>query len=134
MTALRAGVFAAVGAVVAWALKAIVIAAAGGLDRSPLEGPLFFLGLLLLATAFVAGGLALAVNRGTGVRIFGAIGGLLLGLLAFVLVEEAVGSMVPESAGWVREEAGLWVASVLTAALMLTWWRRRADREPSPTA
>ena len=36
-----------VGAVVAWGVKALVIGLAGGLDKSPLEGPLFILGLAL---------------------------------------------------------------------------------------
>ena len=119
---------AAIGAVAAWVLKAIAIAVAGGLDQSPLEGPLFFLGLVLICVAFVAAGLAAAAGRDTGMRVLGGVGGLVGGLLLFILVESAVGAAVPDSAGWVKEEAGLWVASVLTAGFMLSWWRRRQRR------
>ena len=116
---------AAVGAVVAWALKAIAIAVAGGLSQSRLEGPLFFLGLIFIFVSFVAAGLAATASRGTALRILGALGGAVVGFLLFVLIETAVGAVVPTSAGWVREEAGLWVASVLVAAIMLGWQRRR---------
>ena len=111
---------AAVGAVAAWALKAIAIAVAGGLGQSPLEGALFFLGFVLFLVAFVAGGLAATASRGTALRVVGALGGVAVGLLVLVLVDAAVGAVVPASAGWVQEEAGLWAASVLAAAIMLS--------------
>lgn len=130
MSPRRVAALAAVGAVIAWGLKATAIAVAGGLDRSPFEGPLFFLGLILLLVAFVAAGLALAAGRGTVMKVLGALGGLLVGLVVFLFIEEAVGAMVPESAGWVKEEAGLWVASGLTAAAMLVWSRRQKEGGP----
>lgn len=129
MSARRVAVVAAVGAVVIWALKAVAIAIAGGLDRSPLEGPLFVLGLLSLVVAFVATGLAMTAGRGIGVRILGAVGGLLVGALVFILLEDSVAALVPESAGWVKEEAGLWAVSLVSAAAILLWARRTADRQ-----
>lgn len=134
MRALRLAAFAAAGAVVAWVLKAIVIAAAGGLDQSALESPLFILGLLLISIAFAAGGFAAAEGRGTAMRAVGVVGGVVVGLLLFILVETAVGAVVPDSAGWVKEEAGLWVASVVTAAIMLGWLRRRQDHQVATTS
>ena len=115
---------AAVGCVVVWALKAIAIAVAGGLDKSPAESPLFMLGFILFVIAWVAFGVALTAGRGTAIQVAGAVGGLIVGGLLFVLVEDPVGRLVPDSAGWVKEEAGLWVISVLTAVAVLAWSRR----------
>lgn len=129
MSARRIAVVAAVGAVAIWALKAVAIGIAGGLDRSPVEGPLFVLGLLSLVVAFVATGLAMTAGRGIAVRILGAVGGLLVGALMFMLLEDPVGSLVPESAGWVKEEAGLWAVSLVSAAAILLWARRADDLE-----
>lgn len=129
MTSLRIAVLCAVGAVVAWGLKAVVIAVAGGLDRSPLEAPLFFLGLVLLVAAFVAAGLALTAGRGNVARVLGVVGALVVGIAVSGLVETGVGALVPGSAGWVQEEAGLWAISTMTAVAFLVWWaaaRRRA--------
>ena len=130
MSLRRVAALAAVGSVIAWGLKAAAIAVAGGLDRSPLEAPLFGLGLFLLVVAFVATGLAMTSGRGTGMRIAGALGSLLIGFLMFLLVEEAVGALVPDSAGWVKEEAGLWAASGLAAAALLVWSRRQNEPHP----
>lgn len=132
MTALRVAAGAAVAAAGSWGLKALVIGLAGGLDRSPLEGPFFFLGLVLLVVAFAAAGIAATAGRPRPVRILGAVGAVLVGVAASLLVETGVGALVPESAGWVKEEAGLWATSVLTAALLLLWvTAREREREPS---
>ena len=132
MTALRIAAGAAVAAAGSWGLKALVIGLAGGLDRSPLEGPFFFVGLVLLLVAFVAAGVAATTGRPRPVRILGGIGGALVGAVAFFLVETGVGALVPESAGWVKEEAGLWAISVLTAVALLLWvTAQERGREPS---
>lgn len=128
MSAQRVATFAAIGAVAAWAAKAVAIAIAGGLDLSPAEGPLFLLGLALIVLAFGAAGLAAAAGRGPVLRALGALGGIAVGLIGFLLVEAAVGALVPSSAGWVQEEAGLWVASLLFAGAMLAWSRRGTQR------
>jgi hypothetical protein len=130
MTFRRTAALCAVGAVVAWGLKAVAIAVAGGLDRSPLEGPFFFLGLGLLVAAFVAAGLALTEGRKVAARILGTVGALVVGIAVSGLVERSVGALVPDSAGWVQEEAGLWAISTITAVAMLIWWttqRRNAS-------
>lgn len=130
MLAQRVAALAAVGAVTAWALKAAAIAAAGGLDQSPLEGPLFVIGFVLIMTAFGTAGWALATTRSVALRVLAAIVGLVVGFVAFIALETAVGAVVPDSAGWVKEEAGLWVVSAVNAAIMLTWWRSTA-RSPA---
>jgi hypothetical protein len=57
-------------AVAAWGIKAVAIGVAGGLEKSPFEGPLFRIGLLALVVAFAAAGVAaaglLARRRGAG--------------------------------------------------------------------
>ena len=54
MSASRLAVLAAIASVVAWRLKAVAIAIAGGLDKSPLESPLFVLGLVAIVVAHLA--------------------------------------------------------------------------------
>jgi hypothetical protein len=125
MTSLRTAALFAVAAVAAWGLKAVAIGTAGGLELSPFEGPLFFLGLALLVAAFVTAGLALTAGRPVPVRILGAIGALVVGLAVSGLIEAGMGALVPESAGWVEAEAGLWTISVLSAVVLLIWSRQR---------
>jgi hypothetical protein len=109
------------GAVVAWGVKALAIWNAGGLDKSRLESPLFAVGLILIVLAYAALGLAFTAGRELWLRVTGLIVGIVVGTGLFLLVEEVVGTLVPDSAGWVQEEAGLWVGSALTAALVLGW-------------
>lgn len=120
----RIPLMAAAGAVVLWGLKALAIWTAGGLDQSPLEGPLFILGALSLAVAFVAIGVVVVGAESAVMRVVGGVAGLIVGVVIFALIEEPVGGMVPESAGWVREEAGLWVVAIVTlliAGAVATW-------------
>lgn len=92
MTARRVAIGGALGAVITWGLMALAIWIAGGLDKSPLEGPLFFLGLRSIIVTFIA-----------------------LGMVLFIVIEGLVGALVPASAGWVQEEAGLWTGSLVVS-------------------
>lgn len=123
-TASRIAVYAAVAACVAWGLKALVIWNAGGLDESRFEGPLFGLGLLSIVVAFVALGVSLAPRSGLGWKVLAGAGGVAAGVFLALLVENVVGGAMPDSAGWVREEAGLWVAGALALALTVFRLRR----------
>lgn len=125
VTALQVAVGAVVVAVLGWGLKALAIGLAGGLDRSPLESPLFAVGLVAIVVAFAAGGAAVAAGRSTVVRVVGGLAGVVLGGVVAVLVEGAVSAAVPDSAGWVKEEAGLWVSALLTLAVITGWLRHR---------
>jgi hypothetical protein len=40
-----------------------------------------------------------------------------------LLVLDGAADVLPESAGWVKEEVGLWAAALLTLAV--AWWQRR---------
>ena len=132
MTLVRTATLCAVGALVAWGLKGVAIAVAGGLGRSPFEGPFFFLGLGLLLAAFVAAGLALTAGRGIGARVLGVVGALVVGIALSGLLQAAMGALVPDSAGWVQAEAGLWAISTVTAVTFLVWWSARRRDVSTP--
>ena len=137
MTANRVAAIAAVSAAVIWAAKAIAIWIAGGLNKTPLEDILFFLGFGAILVAFVALGVAAARRRSAGVRVVAGVVGLVVGVVALAAVEDGVGGVVPESAGWVADEVGLWVAVAATAAIALVWLRLRETRpagQPAPNS
>src|SRR5687767_7755669 len=108
MAARSIAVGGAIATVVIWGLKALAIWIAGGLDESPLESPLFALGLVATAVTLVALGLALTSGRPLWQRVVAGILSLVIGTFLFTLVEDSVSGAVPDSAGWVQEEAGLW--------------------------
>ncbi|MGY1915197.1 hypothetical protein [Blastococcus sp. SYSU DS0973] len=120
---------AAIGAVGAWLAKAVVIAASGGLGRSALEGPLFLTGLLLLVLAFIAGGVSVAGGGPARRALTGAVAAV-VGIALALLIETGVDAVLPESSGWVAEEAGLWAVSLLTAAVLGGRWLRRRNAVP----
>ena len=127
MTAARVAATASIGAMLAWGVKALVIWSAGGLGKSSLEGPLFLLGFALVVIACGAFGLAVTAGRPAWVRAVGLVVMVVGGTVVLFAIEDLVGGLVPESAGWVSEEAGLWVASALIAAIVLGGlaWRER---------
>ena len=121
MTASRLAVLAAVTSLVAWCAKAVAIWVAGGLDMSPLESPLFLLGLVALVVAFVALGVSMARGRSLAVKVIGGAVGLLIGVALSWLASFLAGAVIPESAGWVQEEAGLWFSALLAVGLTAAW-------------
>lgn len=104
----------------------MAIWSAGGLDRSALEGPLFALGLVSLLVTFAALGVHVARSRPVWQRVVGAVAAVVIGVLVFLVVEEAASSLVAESAGWVKEEVGLWVAGILVLVLAVLLTRPRS--------
>lgn len=126
MPALRIARLAAVAALVAWLLKAVAIGVAGGLDQSPLEGPLFLVGLLLFVTAVVAFAVAVTAGRPIAVRV-GSVAVAVVASLVLTASLVAVGGLLPESAGWVRSELNLWVVSTLIVVLAF-WWPQRTTQ------
>ena len=119
-----------VGAALVWGVKGLVIGLAGGLDRSPLEGPLFLLGLLLYALGVIAIGLAVTVGRSVAVRVLGAVIALAVTWAVFLGVDSVVASIPPKhDPHWVWAELQLWIVSGATAAGWLAWRNRlRADQ------
>jgi hypothetical protein len=123
-----------VGAVVVWGVKALVIGLAGGLDQSPLESPLFFLGLVLYVSGLIAIGLAVTAGHSVAVRIVGAVAAVGAGFVAFLVVDAIVAGMAPETdPHWVWAEAQLWISSVATAAAWFVLRNRAAPVSPIAT-
>ena len=124
---------AAIGAMLAWGVKALVIWSAGGLGKSSLEGPLFLLGLALAVLACAAFGLAVTAGRAPWLRAVGLVAGAVGGTVLLLAIEDLVGGLVPDSAGWVSEEAGLWVGSAVIAAIVFCGlaWRELPRTDPA---
>jgi hypothetical protein len=118
---------AAIAAAVFWGVKALVIWAAGGLDESPLESPLFVLGLLATVAACVALGVAVARGRSVGVRVAGGVLGVVAGVGVALLSDALADVVLPSSAGWVEEEAGLWLGAAVVLGAVLAWTRARPE-------
>jgi hypothetical protein len=115
----RIAVGAALLGVVAWAAKSCAIAAAGGLGKSPLEGPLFLIGFVAVLIASAAYAVGLASHGAAWVRALAGVGGLVAGV-AFILLLGAVVSVVqPAHPGWVWGEVNLWVSALATLAVCL---------------
>ena len=125
MTASRLAVLAAAASVVAWGLKAVAIGLAGGLDQSPFEGPLYLLGLVSIVVAFAALGAAVAGERAVIVKVIGAVVGVLVGFALSMLASVAATAIIPDSAGWVQAEAGLWFSALFALGLTVYWRSRR---------
>lgn len=134
MTAKRLAVTAAAAAVLAWGAKAVAIGIAGGLDKSPAEGPLFFLGLLCFTVAGFALGAALTVGRSIPLRVLGVVA---VGVVVFVL-SQLIGAVVamfapPESEGqWVWAEVELWIAALVLLAATVTVAQRKSMSSEAP--
>jgi hypothetical protein len=104
-----------------WLAKAVAIWAAGGLDRSVLEGPLFVAGLLAYAVGAFTLGLLLLGDRSTFLRVGVAVLTLVAALLLIGVLQAVIRAVLPESAGWVTEEAGLWASAAIL--VVATEWR-----------
>jgi hypothetical protein len=125
VTASRLAVLAAITSLVAWGLKAVAIWVAGGLDESPLESPLFVLGLVAIVVAFVSLGVAVARERPLAFKVIGGVVGVLIGVALSILASFVAAAVIPESVGWVREEAGLWFSALLALGVTAAWHTKR---------
>lgn len=123
MTSSRIAAVAAVAAAVAWTCKSIAIGVAGGLGRSPLESPLFLLGLICAVVAATALGWTMRRGRAPALRTVGAFLALVAMVALGLLVDAGLSALHPESPTrhWVFAELGLWVsvATVLTVAVVV---------------
>lgn len=125
MTASRLAVLAAIASVVAWGLKAVAIGVAGGLDESPLESPLFVLGLVAIVVAFASLGVAVARERPLAFKVIGGVVGVLIGFGLSMLASVVAAAVIPDSAGWVQAEAGLWFSALLALGVTAFWHTSR---------
>jgi hypothetical protein len=113
----------AVGATVAWTLKAVAIGTAGGLGRSPYEDPLFLVGL---GFAF-AGVVSLVLLATSGRRAVVRAGAVLLGILAvfgLTIAVDATAHAVTSSEHWTLTEVNLWILALLLLGLTVPAARR----------
>lgn len=129
MNSSRIAVIAASAAAVLWAAKATAIGVAGGLDKSPLESPLFIAGLLSFLVGVVALGLTLARRARAPVRVLAGIGALGVGFVYAVALSMGIDALVEptDARHWAWAELGLWIGGLtLLAAAWSTATRARA--------
>ena len=128
MTARRLALLGAAGAVVLWALKATAIGTAGGLDKSPLEGPLFLAGLVSALVGAGALGAWVLAGRPTWMRVAGTVGAIILLVLSAGVGGAIAAALQPDDPSWVWGEVNLWVSAlVLAAAVLVQRSRPRVD-------
>lgn len=121
----RVTLIAAITAVSAWGVKALAIGSAGGFDKSPLEAPLFFVGLLAMVVAASTFGWTLASGRSTALRVAASIGTLIAAIACSVVVGALISELV-SSDYWVWGEANLWVSAVALLVIVVIRHRRSA--------
>lgn len=121
---------AAIVTAVVWSAKAVAIGVAGGLDRSPLEGPLVLLGFGTSLVAVAALGVALTASRPVALRVAAAVGAMVAWFVLLLALDAAVSAVEPSDPGWAWEEISLWVAAALllgAAGAVRSGAARRAD-------
>ncbi len=121
LSASHTALVGAVGAVVGWTAKAIAIGLAGGLDRSPAEGPLFLVGLAFALVGAGAFGAALTADKSLALRVLAGTA-MILGLVLVTGVGGAVAvAAQPDDPSWVWGEINLWVSALALLAAVLVW-------------
>jgi hypothetical protein len=131
MTASRVAVLAAIAALVGWGLKAIAIWVAGGLDESPLENPLFALGLMAIIVAAASLGVAMAGERRLALKVLIAVGAVVIAAALSNLLSLGAAAVIPDSGGWVQDEAGLWLSALLMLGATTAWQSKRGAAQPA---
>lgn len=122
MNSSRIALLAALAAVVCWTLKAVAIGVAGGLDKSPFEGPLFLAGLVCFVGAAAALGVALTRGRPGWLRaVTGVVVAPVVGIGFTLVIDALVGAMQPASPlrHWVWSEVNLWVIAIAVLGLAM---------------
>jgi hypothetical protein len=114
--------YGAIATAIVWTFKALAIWEAGGLGKTDLEDLGWAVGILLFLATWACLGVALTAGRATWLRVLAGAGGVVVGLALFMVLDGAA-DLLPDSAGWVHEEAGLWAVALVT--LVVAWWQRR---------
>lgn len=132
MNSSRIALIAAVGAAVGWTLKSVAIGTAGGLDKSPFEGPLFFVGLGCYLVAVLALGVAVTRRLPAWARAAVGVLAVVVGIVVVSVVGAVVNAIEAPSAErhWAWTEVNLWVMAIGALALALAAHRRHAARSP----
>lgn len=131
MNSSRIAVIAATTCSIAWAAKAVAIGLAGGLDKSPAEGPLFFAGLVSCLVAVTALTVGSTRHRPGWARALAGVGAV-VGLVAVVAATDRLVHAILPGDHWVVSEAGLWLNAALLLAVTLRHDRRSLRRDPAP--
>jgi hypothetical protein len=118
----------------AWTAKALAIGLAGGLGQSPLESPLFLLGLVALVVAAASTGIAVLRDGPWWRRVAGAVLGLVLTAVVGTVAGVVVSAIEPTSPGWAWEEANLWAMMATLLAVNLALGRRRPEQSATRVA
>ena len=127
MNSRSCALWAALAAATSWATKTVAIGVAGGLDKSPLEAPLFFAGLVWYVVAVAAIGVAATSGAAAWLRALAGVGGFALGLALTLAVDAIVGAFHSGAERhWVWVEFNLWVAALVALAVAVRLYR--ADR------
>jgi hypothetical protein len=129
MDTTRIAVIAATSAVVSWALKGVAIWAAGGPGTSPLEGPLFFIGLVCFVVAVCSFALSV-VGRPEWWAKGATVAGAVITVAVFAAVSGLAVDQLATTAHWVWGEITLWLPALAVLAGS-TWY---ASRQPVRTA
>jgi hypothetical protein len=122
----RSALVASVATVALWTAKALAIAAAGGLGKSPLEGPLFMLGLLACVAATLLVGAAACALRSVGWRVVGAVAAFVLVSIIGTATAAVANAIQPAHPQWYWGEINLWAMMLVVLAGALAV-RARAD-------
>ena len=115
MNTTRISVMAATAAAVFWALKAVAIGTAGGLNKSPLEGPFFFLGLLCFVVAACSLALATVGRREWWAKV-ATVAGAVVAVAVFAVISGIAVDTLATTDHWVWGELSLWLASLALLA------------------
>lgn len=113
----------------AWAVKAVAIGVAGGLGKSPFEGPFFLLGL----ACFVVAVSTLAVSAVRRHGWFARVAAVLGAVVGTVVVTALIGVLIDaltSSDHWAWYEMNLWVISLGVLGVG-TWHSSRLAPEPA---
>ena len=130
MTSQRIALWAAIAAATSWAAKAVAIGVSGGLDKSPLEAPLFFIGLTCFVAAVVALGIAATSGARAWMRIAAGVGAFVVGIAFTLIVDAGVGAFASSGLDrhWVWTELNLWVVALVALAMAVALNRPRLPR------
>jgi hypothetical protein len=130
MTLIRSALVASVATTIIWILKAVAIGVAGGAGRSPLEGPLFLLGLACAVAAAVLCGAAFARHRSMPWKVLGGVVGLAVASAFGTAEGDIVSAVQPVNPGWVWGEVNLWILMLALLAVSILLAVRRPARTP----
>jgi hypothetical protein len=64
---------------------------------------------------------ALARERPLAFKVIGGVVGVLIGVALSTLASAVAAAAIPDSAGWVQEEAGLWLSALLALGVTAFW-------------